>query len=194
MPAKITGKNITNRNPQQQLKSRASRNWFMNNVRTLKTINVKQDILNQQKNVIKNLRIGSMYMYVYDPKTKKKLPYYDRLPLIIVLSYNTKTVMALNLHYLPIRMRELLLQHLLDLVNNTKYDRTTRMLATYDLLKTARRYKYMKPCVKRYLYSHVKSNIVKIPPAQWARSIYLPVERFKKETKEQVWINSIQSM
>ena len=192
MPAKITGKNITDRNPLQQLKSKASRAWFMKNVRTLRNINVKKDILSQGGRAVHNLRVGSIYMYVYDPKTKKQLPYYDRLPLMIVLNYNTKSFVGLNLHYLPMRMRELLLQNMLDLVNNTKYDRTTRMLATYDILKSARRYKYIKPCVKRYLYSHVKSNIIKITPAEWSRSIYLPVERFKKESKEQVWIESIQ--
>ena len=30
-----------------------------------------------------------MYTFFYDPKTKEKLPYYDRFPLVLILDINS---------------------------------------------------------------------------------------------------------
>lgn len=180
---------LKDKTPKKQLTSAKSKKWFRDNIRTLSNINIKKDLLSDRSIIVSKLQIGSMFMYLYDAKTKDKLPYYDMFPLTIVLDYDEVGFIGLNLHYLPIKLRELLLRNLLDLVNNNKYDRTTRIMATYKLLKSSSKFRHMKPCVKRYYFANIKSRILKVPPEDWTYSIYLPVERFNI-INEHVWSDS----
>ena len=44
---------------------------------------------------------GRLNMYFYDPKTKKKLPYYDTFPLVLPVDTFRGGFVGLNFHYLP---------------------------------------------------------------------------------------------
>ena len=70
---------------------------------------------------------------------------------------------------------------------NDRYDRTTRLNLSYQLLK---RFGRAVPCVKRYLGDHVVSETVRIDADEWEIAIYLPVERFQKESARTVWKDS----
>ena len=70
---------------------------------------------------------------------------------------------------------------------NKKYDETTRLKLTYDILKGFGR---AVPCVKRYLRDHVISETVRIDADEWEIAIFLPVERFQKESAAKVWKDS----
>ena len=48
---------------------------------------------------------GDMYLYLYDPKTKDALPYYDTAPLVIPFRSAKGGFYGMNLHYLPPMMR-----------------------------------------------------------------------------------------
>ena len=52
------------------------------------------------------------------------------------------------------------------------------------------RIRQIKPCVKRYLASHVESKFLKIEEEQMQLAAMMPVQRFRKEKKEQVWKES----
>jgi hypothetical protein len=76
--------------------------------------------------------------------------------------------------------------------NNDKMDETTRLKVTYEILKTTARFKYFKPCVKMYLYSHVRSSgwlIVK--PKKWHTALTLPIARFQKASEAKVHSDSV---
>ena len=45
---------------------------------------------------------GRLNMYFYDPKTKKKLPYYDTFPLVLPVDTFKGGFVGLNFHYLHI--------------------------------------------------------------------------------------------
>jgi hypothetical protein len=47
-----------------------------------------------------------------------------------------------------------------------------------------------EPCIKHYLLPHVKTAFKKIDSSDWATAMLLPVERFSKSTKENVWKDS----
>ena len=140
---------------------------------------MKEDPLIQRNQQI----IGSMYMFFYDPKHKETLPYYDTFPLVIVLSEAPGGFLGLNLHYLPPLLRAKFLDALLDTLNNQKYDKTTKFRATYDLMKSASKMKYFKPCIKHYLSSHVKSKFTMIPPPEFEIAVFLPTANFKAGNK-----------
>ena len=134
--------------------------------------------------------IGRMFMYFYDPKTKKTLPFYDRFPLIIMVDKAPGGFYGLNLHYLDPIMRAVFFDKLLSYTNNKNYDETTKLRLSYDLLRSASKLKEFEPCFKRYLTSHIKSQITEVPASEWEVAIFLPTEQFAKGTKASVWKNS----
>ena len=93
----------------------------------------------------------------------------------------------MNIHYIPPRDRAILMDSLNQYASNDKYDKSTRLELTYGLLK---RYGRAVPCVKRYLGDNVKSSTVRIDADEWEIAIFLPVERFQKESNKTVWADS----
>jgi len=131
--------------------------------------------------------LGKMLFYKYDPKFAKKLPYWDMYPLVFPFEKAKGGFYGLNLHYIPPRERAVLMDELNDYATNNKYDETTRLKLSYDLLKGIGR---AVPCVKRYLGTNVRSNTVRINADEWEIAIFLPVERFQKQKKSVVWNDS----
>ena len=74
--------------------------------------------------------------------------------------------------------------------NNKKYDETTRLQLTYNMLKGFTKIKRARPTVHRYLSSKVNSKFVLVNADEWEVALFLPVERFKKASKKQVWSQS----
>ena len=87
-------------------------------------------------------------------------------------------------------MRAKLMDALYATINNKKYDNTTKLRVAYNTLASATKFKYFKPCVKRYLFSHVGSQFVYIAPDEWDFALMLPTERFQGATKQQVFKDS----
>ena len=52
------------------------------NVRAGAINNPKQLLSKQTDRLVPNVTVGRMYLFMYDPKMKEDLPYYDRFPLI----------------------------------------------------------------------------------------------------------------
>jgi hypothetical protein len=143
----------------------------------------------------RRIRIGRLYMFLYDPKGKKELPYYDRFPLVFPVDFETDGFYGLNMHYLPPVLRAKLYDSLLELKTKSENENIsavelTRIRITYTLLKKAARFRFFKPCFKHYLYKQVRSPFIIVPEEEWNITMFLPSEQFKKATKEQVWKDS----
>tara|TARA_R100000808_G_scaffold25095_1_gene61841 strand:- start:6003 stop:6458 length:456 start_codon:yes stop_codon:yes gene_type:complete len=136
------------------------------------------------------LELGKMYLFQYDPKHKRTLPYYDTYPLTIPIERYNDGFLGLNLHYLPPKLRLTLLEQLLKLVNTKNMSERTKIVATYNLLSSSAKYKFMKPTIKRYLNNHIRSPYIQIKPEDWKIAIFLPYEGFKKASKNNVWKDS----
>ena len=135
--------------------------------------------------------IGKMFFYGYNPKTKDTLPYYDIFPLIIMVKGLKDGWHGLNLHYLPPKQREILILRLMENMSDTRLDNNTRLKINYNLLKGVSKYRFFKPCFKRYLVSHVKTTVRPIPFRHWTKAILLPVAKFKKASITTVWADSM---
>ena len=92
---------------------------------------------------------GKLNMFFYNPKFKKKLPYYDTFPLVLPLETYSDGFLGLNLHYLPIPLRIKLLDRLVDYSNNSQFDESTRLIVDYSRLK---KIKLIQPTIHKYLY------------------------------------------
>jgi hypothetical protein len=135
--------------------------------------------------------MGGLYYFVYDPQGKNELPYYDRFPLVMPLKREADGFLGLNLHYLPIKYRVNFLRKLLPLALYNDEDEIKRIRITYPILNASSRYREFRPCIKKYLYTHIKSRILAVQPNEWDIATYLPVQQFRKTTVNQVWKESV---
>ena len=171
-------------------KARAAGDWFREKVRQagasakMKAVTPNQLLRRQPDD---NILLGKMFFYKYDPKFAKKLPYWDMYPLVFPFERAPGGFYGLNLHYIPPRDRAVLMDSLNQYASNNKYDKTTRLELSYRLLK---RYGRAVPCVKRYLGDRIVSQTVRIDADEWEIAIFLPVERFQKASKGEVWKDS----
>ena len=131
-----------------------------------------------------------MYMFKYDPKLKNELPYYDVFPLIFPIGPADGGFLGLNMHYLPLNYRAKLMDALYQTTNNKTFDETTKLKINYSILKKATVMNYYKPCIKHYLFGHVRSNFIYMKPEEWDIALFLPTARFMKATEKQVWADS----
>ena len=136
---------------------------------------------------------GNMYMFMYDAKNKETLPYWDKFPLVFPFRAVKGGFYGLNLHYLPYRLRAILMDRLLQFSNNSKFDESTKLRYSWDLISSASKFSLAKPCVKHYLMTQVKSPFVKIHSADWTTALMLPVERFVGASTSAVWNDSKKS-
>lgn len=171
-----------------------SRQWFRDEVRSLRNINRRKLLKDPALEPRNRARIGSMYMYFYDPKHRETLPYYDVFPLTIMVEPVPGGFYGLNLHYLPLALRAKLFDTLVDLTNNKKYDETTRFKLRYELLKSSSKLRYFKPCFKHYLYSQIEGRVAMVESTAWEMALFLPTEQFRKARKTAVWKDSRQAL
>ena len=123
--------------------------------------------------------IGKMYFFKYDPKWKATLPKYDMFPLVFVLEGYPDGFLGLNLHYLSVSERSALIDELWEYANNNKMDDSTKLLISYRRIKAASLvFALARPCVKRYLFTHVRSKFIEVYPAEWDKAAQLNVADF----------------
>ena len=130
---------------------------------------------------------GLLNMFVYDPKLKEKLPYYDTFPLVLPIEKYSNGFLGINIHYLSMPMRLRLLDRLVDYSNNDKFDTSTKLNVDYSRLKKV---DLIKPCLKRYLAGNVKTQFRKVEADEFMIATLLPVQKFKKQSDSHVFAKS----
>jgi hypothetical protein len=172
-----------------------ARQWFRNEASTVSIGSVTPNKLIEQSRgrlypAVSQQDIGRMYMFLYDAKTKNELPYWDKFPLIFVIEKYNDGFLGINLHYLPLVIRAKLMDALYAIERNDSLRQSKKLRMTYNILNSAARYRFFKPCIKRYLTNHVKSRYLYIPYDDWDTALFLPTERFTKTNKLAVWNDS----
>lgn len=137
-------------------------------------------------------KIGMMYCFFYDPKTKDDLPYWDKFPVVLVLERYNDGFLGLNLHYLPVKFRMLFLAKLMRFAQLTAEDDIKRMRISYEILNSAKRYAEFRPMLKRYLFGRLRSKLLMIQPNEWDVASMLPLQQFKGARTSTVWKDSMQ--
>ena len=162
-----------------------STQWFRNKIKEFGTPTQSQLI--RDGKVTSRPNYGRLNMFVYDPKLKKELPYYDTFPLILPIEKYSDGFLGINLHYLPVNLRVRLLDRLVDFTNNTKFDESTFLNVSYDKVKNLQS---IKPTIHKYLSGYVRSRFRRIDADEFVIATLLPVQRFKKATASQVYSDS----
>ena len=113
----------------------------------------------QDKNELRRYTVaGHLYMFEYKAKMKR-LPYYDRFPLVYVIKAAGKEEFwGANLHYLSPKKR---------------------LIATRKLMQG--RIDIPKKCFHKYLNAHVDGLYLDLAADEWDTAILLPTEDYVKD-------------
>jgi hypothetical protein len=164
----------------------ASRDWFLDKMDEIGDLSVDRNKLRAGQKVAANFLIGKMYMFFYKPKMRIQLPYYDRFPLVIMLDVSKTGFLGLNLHYLPIDLRQKLYYNLLPRATTTEFGPRTRLKIDYKYLLGKTVLRAYKPCVKQYLFKQITGRVAFVPPNEWGVAVHLPTAYFKKAPESKV--------
>lgn len=155
--------------------------WFNNTISTLRSHKVTRPYP------------GKMYAFAYDAKHKDTLPFWDKYPLIIYLGEGrvgtTRLMYGLNLHYIPVKARQQLLEDLLVQYSSTNtLSNNTRLKVRWEQVKG---FKGADKMIKAYLPGHFKSAMAEIKPQDWANATMMPLQQFvsggKRHAASKVW-------
>ena len=171
-------------------RSAESRAWFRRQASALGKVNRNQIMNEPELKLTGNQFPGGMFMFFYDPKGKDTLPYYDSFPLVFIVGDAKGGFTGLNLHYLPPLLRAKLLGSLIDLKSNNKYNASTRLRLSYDVLNSSSKHALFKPCFKQYLASNVRSQFSMVPAAEWEIATFLPMAQWQKASSTKVYRDS----
>ena len=162
-------------------RTQQSRAWFRSKLSSMGKVNRNQLMQDEQVKLVNKSQplIGSMNMFFYDPKHKKTLPYYDRFPLSVIVGPAEGGFYGLNLHYLPPVLRAKMLDALMNITTNNKYDDSTRFELSYKVLTATAKLRFFKPCYKHYLFAHVKSRLARVSAPEWEIATFLPTADFE---------------
>jgi len=161
----------------QKYTSKELFDWMSEKARSASSM--RDNLLRMQEQQRAYASIGRMFFFKYDPKTKAKLAIYDAYPLVFPIEDYHDGFLGLNIHYLNSGQRMNLLNRLQDYATAKKYSPKTRLQISYDLLSSTKSIKsVIGPCVKRYLYGHVRTRFIEIPATEWDKAAQLSLELF----------------
>lgn len=192
--------------------AQAAKDWYRKTAQSITGIDINEVLRSNPDRFHKSTRlgqdsIGKMVMFFYDPKLKKELPFYDRFPLIFPIGPSKnpklkgKAFLGINLHYLPYNLRAQLMDALYKELTRVGQTEQQRFRISWEILQGISRFSLVKPCIKVYLYDHVKSRFFIVLPKEWDAVLCLPIERFERGgeggrapggriSKETVWRES----
>ena len=157
--------------------ARKSASWYRRAVGSIADRITARKLIRQNK-LIGRPSVGRLNLFVYDPKYKQTLPYYDVFPLVLPLETIKGGFAGINFHYLPPNQRFTLLTQLQRFnVQGGKVNSSNRFDVSYNRIK---KLPLAKGCIKKYLYSHMRSQFLKIDYDEAALAVYLPIADFRK--------------
>lgn len=126
--------------------------------------------------------VGGMFFFRYDPKHRLTLPMYDKYPLAVVVDRYTDGFLGLNLHYLSAGQRGSVVTLFNDFYDKKKLFNgiSTGSYSNWDLIQSASGglANFSSVCVKRYLYSHIRSQLVRIDKDEYDKAVQLPIDEW----------------
>lgn len=169
--------------------------WFRKEVQRMTGVTPNKMVKSEDLEPVTRALKGRMYMYGYDPKYKKTLPYYDTFPLIIMVGPAKGGFYGLNLHYLDFKRRALFFDALsARLLQTRKDEELNRFMLSFEKLSRGGNLRFFEPCWKHYLTNNIKTRIIKVPTKYWEPALFLPTDRFQKGSRRKIWRESVKML
>ena len=160
--------------------------YSINTVNKLKQLEETKQIKLQdvrRKNRKTLINDGNLYVFNYNPKTAEKLEFYDITPCVFVIDVLPDGFLGLNLHYLPPSERNRLLYFI------KQSSKQGNFLSLIQQIK--QKYPYYNKIIKRYLYTHIITNIHMIENKYYPLVANLPLGKFMKEDIKSVYRDTL---
>jgi hypothetical protein len=158
--------------------------WYRERATKLGRKSSNSDKLISDYPAVSRVLPGELYLFYYDAKHKETLPVWDACPLIFVLEIYDDGFLGINLHYLPPKLRQIIL---LQFAGTTRFDKHKANQLNYVISKAILKEEYLKNTIKRYLTNHLRSEIVRVDEADWPIVVFLPLSQFQKKSHREVW-------
>lgn len=161
----------------EKYSSKDLQKWLFEKALSASAPKARQIIIRNDQRGRETAFIGRLYFFKYDPKGKDILPKYDKFPMVFPIEQYQDGFLGLNLHYLSMGERQALLGQLMKYQNNKKFDETTKLKLSYQLLQGSKKLNSLaRPCIKRYLFNHCRSQFIEIYIDEYDKAIQLPVD------------------
>jgi len=158
------------------------RQWLLLKMAKLNpTAQQRREILKDRDAMRYRTIIGRFYFFLYIPKGKEILPYWDKCPMVIPIERYDDGFLGLNLHYIYPKDRLILLQQLKRTMSGPLQDEKARLRLSYPILKAMHQAYRATPCIKRYLSGHIYSPFIEVPPDEWDVACTLPMQDFRTQ-------------
>ena len=139
----------------------------------------------------RQLEVGKMYMFSYDPKWKADLPYYDTVPLVVITEPMPQGFSGINLHYLAPTFRANLLDKIYPVDKQNITDKST-LRSTWASVRNFSRFPEVRGSVKKYLTANITGEMIEVHPTNWKSAIFLPVQKFVGATERTVYKDTME--
>lgn len=157
--------------------------WFRTKAATASDMEARKQLFGATDRQHDQTMAGKLYFYKYDAKTKEKLEMWDKYPMTMVLEAYSDGFLGLNLHYLPKGSRMTLLKSFDKYAKEYHIETgvtTGKGVSNWELLIKSFNGSGVsslpKKCLKRYLFTHVRSRFVEIYPNEFDKAIQLPID------------------
>jgi hypothetical protein len=167
--------------------------WFDEKIKSMNKDRVRPNSIllkDQGEHLTSTIKPAMLCAFYYWPKGHDTLPYFDTFPLVFPFGSDSESFTALNMHYLNYPDRFALFKKLLDVSGNTSINEHSKMNLNWQLIKGISKTKNASACVKKYLFSHVKSPFLPIQPQDWTTAMMMPLARFQGANEKTVWKES----
>lgn len=172
--------------------TKLSQEWFFDRIREInkEPVDRQSIVRNPPIKMAGNQFLGRMYLFRYNPAGRQKMPYFDRFPLIIMIEKSKEGFMGLNLHYLPMDLRQKLFYGLLTRASNSEFRWNTYLKIDYNYLKSRTNLRAYRACIKRYRYDQILGRIANVPAPEWEVAVHLPLASWRKAAESRVFKDS----
>ena len=145
------------------------------------------------------LMVGQIIFFKYKPTDERFLnssKAYDVFPLVIVTKVRKDGFEGLNLHYISQKWR----RQLFDAIETSMPMRKsanksmTRLGISYERLDGPRKFKFFRPCYRRYVVEGLRKRPIQIPMEFWDVLIDVDLALFVKGRKMAIRRSSYNSL
>lgn len=155
--------------------------WFTGKLESIKP-GARNKILNAEDRFTDDdsVFVGGVFFFKYDAKTKDRLPMWDKYPLCVPVDRFSDGFLGLNMHYLGKGQRQGVINGIRSMKEAKKLTNTVRVKAKnwQYIINSGVSDALFKRSVKRYLFTHVKSQFIRIQPDEYAKAVQLPLEEW----------------
>lgn len=139
---------------------------------------------------------GQMMFFKYKPQSGSFISrntYYDSFPLVLITDVYRGGFEGINLHFLMPQHRSFLFDAIMRNLPTIKASEEwrTRLMVDYDRLDASKRYRFFKPCYRRYTWSGMKRRPVVIPFQIWEDMVQSETSRFVKARATTVYRDTL---